>query len=258
MAKRMRADFEQSRGFKHNASAGGSRELIAHGFVDRQLPGHIKAICGAEIATAAGDVSPQCDILLADRSTPPLTHLEGYQVVPNECVYGVIEVKTTLDGNELADACEKIRKVKAMPKTAYFPYPTSGFPPHIRRYGKIYPYMPTVGMIFAFDSINLDTLGDHFHKWCAGREPHERPDSVWVLGKGSLIWADPVNGLINVTPEQGSSLLASDPPPNGDILLSLALNLNALLAGAWIPPLRLLDYARQHPLGVNRRTWTDA
>ncbi|TKA01227.1 DUF6602 domain-containing protein [Actinacidiphila oryziradicis] len=89
VAKRMRADFEQSQQFNHSLSAGESRELIANGFLDHQLPGHIEAICGAEIATAAGKVSPQCDIVLADRCTPPLTHRQGYRIVPSECVYGV-------------------------------------------------------------------------------------------------------------------------------------------------------------------------
>ncbi|WP_222314456.1 DUF6602 domain-containing protein [Streptomyces cavourensis] len=256
VAKRVRADFEQSQQFNHNLSAGESRELIAHDFLAHQLPRHIEAICGAEIATADGAVSPQCDIILADRSTPPLTHLQGYRIVPSECVYGMIEVKTRLNKQDLIDACEKVRKVKALPKAAYFPYPTQ-IPPPCQRHGKTYPYMPTIGMIFAFDSIDLDTLGEHFIEWCSDKEPEERPDSIWILGKGFFTWAHPASGLIHGSPEPGSSLVAMDPWHDEDILLPLALHLNMMFANAWMPPLRLIDYARQHPLGVSRRLWKE-
>lgn len=256
VAKRMRADFDQSQQFNHNLSAGESRELIAHGFLDHQLPRHVEAICGAEIASAVGDVSPQCDIVLADRSTPPLTHLQGYRIVPNECVYGMVEVKTRLDKKDLIDACEKIRKVKALPKTAYYPYPSQS-QPQCKRYGKIYPYMPTSGMIFAFDGLGLDTLGEHFIEWCSDKEPDERPDSIWILGKGYFVWTYPENGLVDSNPEPGSSLLAMEPWHDEDILLPLALQLNMMFAKAWMPPLKLTDYARQHPLGVTKRIWKE-
>ncbi|MFB6557207.1 DUF6602 domain-containing protein, partial [Streptomyces sp. NPDC056405] len=74
-----------------------------------------------EVISTNGDVSPQSDIVLIDRGTPPFTSLKGFRIIPNECVYGMVEVKTKLDGNQLTDACNKISKMRTMPKTAYRP-----------------------------------------------------------------------------------------------------------------------------------------
>ncbi|MGW1192519.1 DUF6602 domain-containing protein [Streptomyces sp. NPDC002559] len=170
----------------------------------------------------------------------------------NECVYGVAEVKTTLNAEQLVDACEKIKKVKNLPKTAYHPMQQSR---SRTAYGRDYPYMPTVGMIFAFDSIGLDTLGNHLLKWCQDHEPAEWPDSIWILGKGYYVWTDPATGRINPTPEPGSTLQALEPYHDEDVLLPLTLHLNQHFASAWMPPLRLFDYAGQHPIGVSKFSW---
>ncbi|TQE34487.1 hypothetical protein Sipo8835_15410 [Streptomyces ipomoeae] len=255
VAMRMRADFRQSQLFQHRGEAGTNRELLVRDFLASQLPGHVKAIHSAEIITASGEVSPQCDIVITDRSTPPLTDLQGYRIVPNECVYGVVEVKTTLDREKLLDACEKVRKAKKLAKTAY--YPTPGFQRTRTAYGRTYPYTPTVGMIFAFDSIDLVTLGEHFIGWCKEHEPEHRPDSIWVLGKGYYVWTNPATGFVNPTPEPGSGMIAMEPWHDEDVLLPLVLHLNQHFATAWMPPLRLFDYAGQHPLGVSKHLWTE-
>ncbi|MER7515923.1 DUF6602 domain-containing protein [Streptomyces sp. NPDC126499] len=255
VAKRMRADFEQSKEFQHRAETGSSRELLAQKVLASRVPGHTEVLQSCEIITASGETSPQCDIVIVDRSTPPLTDLQGYRILPNECVYGVVEVKTTLNRAELRDACQKIQKVKALSKTAY--YPTPGYQRTRTTYGKTYPYTPTVGMIFAFDSIDLITLGNHFAEWCANVEPEERPDSIWILGKGYFVWTDPKSGLINPSPEHRSGLLALEPWQDEDVLLPLTLHLNQHFATAWMPPFRLADYAGQHPLGTARHVWTE-
>jgi hypothetical protein len=46
----------------------------------------------AEIVTADGQISPQCDVLITDPATPPFFSEDRHRVVPNECVYGMIEV----------------------------------------------------------------------------------------------------------------------------------------------------------------------
>lgn len=220
------------------------REVLVRDFLTSRLPGHVEAIHSAEIIAASGEVSPQCDIVITDRSTPPLTHMQGYRIIPDECVYGVVEVRTTLNKEGLLDACENIRKAKELAKIAYYEMP--GSQRTRTAYGHTYSYTPTVGMIFAFDSIDLLTLGEHFIRWCtehAEYEPEYRPDSIWVLGKGYYVWTDPDNGLINPTPEPGSGMLAIEPPNDEDILLPWALHLNQHFATAWMPPLRLFDYA---------------
>jgi hypothetical protein len=74
-------------------------------------------------AAVNGGVSRQCDITIAEPSTPPFWDEGDYRIVPAECVYGVIEVKASLDSTELEKAWRLIADVKALPKTADFPNP---------------------------------------------------------------------------------------------------------------------------------------
>ncbi|MEU2605992.1 DUF6602 domain-containing protein [Streptomyces albus] len=255
VAKRMRADFEQSQNFNHNGEAGTSREVLIQEFLSGYLPSHVEAVHNAEVIAANGDVSPQCDIVLIDKGTPPLTHLNGYRVIPNECVYGMVEVKTKLDKAQLVDACGKISRMRDLPKTAYRPI-AGTIPRFTKAYGNKYNYFPTSGMIFAFDGINLDTLGDHLVAWCRNRHPTEWPDSVWVAGEGHLQWGDPRTGSLLRSPAAGASLIQIDSYPEQDILLPLALHLNIHFSDAWMEPLDLLPYSAATPLGKISKMWT--
>ena len=62
----------------------------------------------------SGEVSNECDVLLFDRSTPPFLGDEDGILVPAECVYGVVEVKSYLSRRQLIDGCEKIRRAKTV------------------------------------------------------------------------------------------------------------------------------------------------
>ncbi|MFF9767455.1 DUF6602 domain-containing protein [Streptomyces sp. NPDC014636] len=255
VAKRMHADFEQSQNFNHNGEAGTSRELLIQQFLSGYLPAHVEAVHNAEVIAANGDVSPQSDIILIDRGTPPFTSLQGFRIIPNECVYGMIEVKTKLDASQLADACIKISRLRRMPKTAY--RPISGVIPRTTKaYGTTHNYFPTSGMIVAFNSLSLETIGNHLVNWCQSRNPSEWPDSVWVTGKGYLQWGDPRTGALFRSPTAGASLFQIDADPHQDILLPLAIHLNIHFSDAWMNPLDLLPYSGAAPLGNHSRTWT--
>lgn len=253
VAERMRADFNASTSVMHRGEAGATRESIVCDFVADYAPGHVQVIRSGEIVTTTGETSPQCDVIILDRSTPPLRDMGNYRIVPSECVYGVIEVKTTLDKAQLTDACEKIRKIKSLPKTAYFPDP-------LRRnwtmHGRSHPYVPTFGMIFAFGSIGLDTLGEHFMTWCVKHKPEECPNSIWVLGQGWLQWTNPGGQGAEIWPTENSRLSVLRPAwLEEDILLPLTLQVSSHLTGAWMPPFRLLDYAGHDVLGVLTRNF---
>ncbi|MFI1017451.1 DUF6602 domain-containing protein [Streptomyces sp. NPDC020965] len=255
VAKRMHADFEQSQAFQHNGEAGTSREVLIQQFLSGYLPAHVEAVHNAEVIAVNGDVSPQSDIILIDRGTPPFTSLQGFRIIPNECVYGMIEVKTKLDGAQLADACNKISKLRRMPKSAY--RPISGVISRTTKaYGATHNHFPTSGMIVAFNSLNLETVGGHLMDWCRTRHPSEWPDSVWVVGKGHLQWGDSRTGALFRSPVPGASLFQVDADPDQDILLPLAIHLNIHFSDAWMNPLDLLPYAGATPLGTYARTWT--
>ncbi|MFG2953475.1 DUF6602 domain-containing protein [Streptomyces sp. NPDC048291] len=255
VAMKMRADFEQSKNFKHSGEAGTSRELLVREFLANYLPSHVEAVHNAEVVTASGETSPQCDIVLTDRGTPPFTHLAGYRIIPNECVYGMIEVKTKLDGIQLEDACNKISKLRGLPKKSYRPTPGM-IPRSTSAYGKIHDFFPTSGIVIAFDSLKLETIGSHLVEWCNERDVAEWPDSVWVLGKGQLQWQNPETGLIDASPVPGASLVQIEAIPAQDVLLALALHLNIRFSDAWMNPLDLVPYSGASLLGSMTRRWS--
>ncbi|MFD4117090.1 DUF6602 domain-containing protein [Streptomyces niveus] len=254
VAKRMHADFEQSQNFNHNGEAGASREILIKNFLSVYLPSHVEAIHNAEVISANGETSPQCDIVIIDRDSPPFTTLEGYRIVPNECVYGMVEVKTNLDGNEIIDACEKISKLRNMAKVSYRPIPNM-LPRVAKAYGITYEHFPTSGMIVAFNGLKLETLGNHLVEWCRTRDPVEWPDSIWVAGKGYLQWRNPKDGSLSRSPEPGAVLAQVDVSPEQDILLPLALHLNVHFSDAWMHPLNLIPYSGVVPLGNISKQW---
>src|SRR5690349_10731025 len=104
VAQRMHADFRSSTSIQHRSSRGTDRERLVADFVRGYLPGHVQLFHGGEIVLVEGETSKQCDLLVCDRAAPPLKDLESFRIVPAECVYGVIEVKTKLTGSELVIA----------------------------------------------------------------------------------------------------------------------------------------------------------
>lgn len=250
----MHADFEQSQSFNHNGEAGASREILIKNFLSVYLPSHVEAIHNAEVISANGEMSPQCDVVIVDRDAPPFTTLEGYRIIPNECVYGMVEVKTNLDSNEIADACGKISKLRKMPKVSYRPIPNM-IPRITRAYGKTYEHFPTSGIIVAFRGLKLKTLGNHLAEWCRTRDPVEWPDSIWVAGQGYLQWKNPKDGSLARSPEPGARLAQVDVSPEQDIFLPLALHLNLHFSDAWMHPLNLFPYAGDSSLGKITDEW---
>src|SRR4051812_38134753 len=118
---RMHADFEDSALLVHRGEKGGVREYDLLQFLQRYMPATVKVIGSTEIISTDGQRSPQMDIVICDPSTPPLFSRGNYQIVPSECVYAVIEVKSMLNSTELQKSRDNIAVVKRMPKTAYFP-----------------------------------------------------------------------------------------------------------------------------------------
>ncbi|MEU5888038.1 DUF6602 domain-containing protein [Streptomyces sp. NPDC047461] len=252
VAQRMGADFQQSRAFKHRGEAGGVRESLVCDFLQNYLPGQNTALHSGEIISLSGSVSSQCDVLIVDSQTPPFTSMQDYRVVPIECVYGTIEVKTRLTKGELINACEKIREIKQMEKIAY--YENSLVKTTAKAYGRIHPHFPTVGDIFAFDSIDLDTIGQHLAEWCQGKDCSTVPDGVWILGKGYFQW-ETEGGQISMRATQAGRLTRFAPWEETDILYPMLMALNINYGESWMDRLKLVDYATSTPLGQYRKKW---
>ena len=249
-ARSMRADFDRSAIIKHSASKGSVRELLLlSNYLVKYLPSNVKSAINGEIVTMRGERSGQCDILIYDPVSPPLYEEATYRLVPAECIYGVIEVKSMLDSRELESACEKTSEVKRYEKKAF------GSPNSVARYRRQYgcewSHTPTSGFIFAYDSISLDTLAQKFMEITEKQPLKERMDAIWVLGKGALVWVDPETKDIDPSPRPGAKLGVIEALDDQDILFHMTLSLNEHFASAFMPgPLRLSDYAGEATLGM--------
>ncbi|MEU9780910.1 DUF6602 domain-containing protein [Streptomyces phaeochromogenes] len=252
VADKMLADFKASGIAKHRGSKGTVRESqLLTNFLRKYLPRTVIAEHSGEVIATNGEVSGQCDILIMDPETPPFWDEEDYRIVPVECLYGVIEVKSFLDSEELRSACQKIARLKAFPKTAY----------HWNKigqtrwaYGKPWMYVPTAGMIFAYDGLSIETLGEVLHEVSKDLPPELRVDSVWVLNKGFINWTNPKNHNIDPCPEPGAGIVAIEAKPQ-EVLMPLAAHLNNHFVTAWASALKITDYMPDDTWGRCARAW---
>jgi hypothetical protein len=240
VGRRMRAEFEETATASHHGGKGANREEIVRNFVRRYLPRQTEVTGRGEIISADGHVSPECDIMVVDATAPPLTDERDYRIMPAELVYGVVEVKSRLNGPALLDACQKIKAVKSVRKSAYAP-PADGNQRLYSYYGQLHAYTPTAGLIFAFDSTSLERLSSQFIDWCTQTDGKLIPDGVWILDKGSLQWSE--GAEIRPRPGPHSDLAVIKADPDQGNLLGLAMQLNALFAYAWLRPVDLRKYA---------------
>jgi hypothetical protein len=252
---KMRADFDASRAaIGHNGAAGTDREGIVLTFLRRYLPASVRVWGSGEILAADGSTSKQCDIIITDPATPPLYvgAGDGHRIVPAECVYGTVEVKTFLDKAQLLSACDNIRSVKSRPKTAY----EKGLDQKtVTRYEQVWDHTPTLGTIFAFGGASLDSLGEALSEWCHGVPHHLRPDSVWVLGEGALVWGEPHPSEQLRNFSHGDAAVRALRPVEAGILLPLVLRMNFDLRHAFMPPLDMDAYTQGAGIAQLGSSW---
>lgn len=102
IAGRMQLDFEASASLKHSGSKGAVRETaLRRDFLTKYVSGAARVFGNGELISTDGQVSGECDLMIVEPSTPPLWSDEDYALVPVECCYVVIEVKSFLSTDEL-------------------------------------------------------------------------------------------------------------------------------------------------------------
>lgn len=253
VANKMLADFEASGAVVHRGSKGTVREaILLDNYLRKYLPSTVVAVHSGEVITTTGEVSEQCDILILDPSTPPFWDEADYRIVPVECLFGVIEVKSNLTSDELSKTWEKIARLKSFPKTAFL----SPLGPQQTRtvYGRTWEHFPTVGMIFAYDGADLETLGNRLTELADTCPPEQRLDSVWVLNKGYLVWIDSERQYVNATAEPDSGLAATAATP-AQVLMALTMHLHEHFARAWTTGLKFRAYLGNTMLGAFVQKW---
>jgi hypothetical protein len=243
-AERIQADFNASRSTTHHGSRGTEREEILANILRLYLPGHVEVVHNAEIVSASGQTSGQCDILLIDNKTPKLQDLKSIRIVPAECVYYWIEVKSNLTGPELVKSLTALRAVRSLRRDAYVPDPSAQFTCGERTY----PILPIGGAIFAYASIGFESIGKKLWGWCQDSPVSAHPDDIWINNKGFFYWSDrnaPSGRLLNVTDAADKELRSIEPGGTGEVLLAMITRISGWLTNARLPAVQLPAYLNE-------------
>lgn len=243
VAEKLRIDFKNaSSQIDHKGSKGKVREAeIVDTFFREYLPKNVEIINGGEIVSTDGQTSNECDILVNDVIHCPIfLDKTGFRIMPIECVYGVFEVKSKLDTKELKDSYDKINKLKKFPKIAYEPQ-MGQVKNYIKLYDQELEYFPTVGFIFAYDSIDLFELKIKLEEIQKGEALEHRIDAVWVLNKGMIVnWEDKSKKVVH-TPNSATKLIAIE---STNPLLVMTVHLQQLFQAAWMRPFNIHHYMK--------------
>lgn len=235
---RMKAQFETSKNLLHKGGKGEAREWIIREVIAPYLPARLAVTGSAEIISVDEQRSGQCDIVIYDRSLPPLLDTEGHRLLAAESVAIVIEVKSSLTRTELRKACAGIASVKRLPKKASFEgYDNAWF-------------TPTAGMIFAFDGPAVTATAAGLREWAREHRLTEVPDRIFVMGKSLIFWNAPLEpDRLRAFPGQQPQIVAAHPPET-DVSLSFISSVLAYVGRAQMPPFNFDMYAGSASLGV--------
>ena len=183
ISERMRADFDASAQITHSGSKGTVRENALRKFLEVRLPAKYALGAGEIVGPVRNATSRQCDLIVYDRQDGvTLLYDEDIQVFPIDCVYGIVEVKSSLSKAEFLDALEKIKVLKTMTPGGPVSLPVAG------GYSLVQARPRPFGMIFAYNlgSNSLESLVENLREWETNTPAEFWPNYVCVLGVGVI------------------------------------------------------------------------
>jgi hypothetical protein len=247
-ADRVRAQFEAIKR-QHRGEAGRRREDEVREFLRLFLPRRL-GVATSEIVASEGSVSPQTDVIIYDQmETPLLDSSESSIVVPVEGVYAVVEVASDLEPRKLEEELEKIRQVKAMPKSAYFD--GGGAIEHTYRpHGTPVKRFPVLGFAFGYKGADLATLRDRLRELDDPDDLAKNLNMLCVLSRGLVLNAHPKTegdqvrvGILRGAPEPGTQRVGIvSERHEGDGLMWFYLLMVQMLSQARTEPINMGAY----------------
>ena len=182
ISQKMRNDFEQSAEVNHDGLKGKVRENTVRKFLAERLPARYGLGAG-EIVGRTRATSRESDVIIFDRlNAVTLLADESVQVFPIDCVYGIVEVKSSLSKTEFIDALEKIKALKSLAPGGNVTQPIGGgFTLH---HSRPKPF----GIIFAYQLAknSLESLQENLRDWEKNNPPALWPNYVCVLEVGAI------------------------------------------------------------------------
>jgi hypothetical protein len=103
-------------------------------------------------------------IIISDATKSPIFFQDASRrILPVECVYAVIEVKSMLNSDELQKVFNNMKSVRRLQKRAYVRAPPyDEFSPEL--YSNIWEIWPINYFLFTIDSIDLKTIASTMEK----------------------------------------------------------------------------------------------
>lgn len=248
ISRKMRADFEASAQVQHAGSKGTIRENILRAFLAKGRLPEKYGVGSGEIVGRTRDTSRQCDLIVYDKlNGVTLLYDEAVQVFPIDCVYGIIEVKSSLSKAELLDALEKVRALKGMaPGGSVQQAAGAGW-------SMIHSRPKPFGMIFAYNLADnsLESLRDNLREWEAANPPTVWPNYICVLETGVIYHSGKVFemslGSDQITPQSWPLAM----PYGGNTLFQFFCSLHDICAAMQLGPVELNHYY-DPPLRIGR------
>lgn len=239
ISQRMRTDFEATAQITHNGNKGMSREAILRGFLSGgRLPKRF-GIGTGEIIGQTNDTSRQCDIVIYDLlHGVSLLYDDTNQVFPIDCVYGVIEVKSSLSKSELFDALDKIASVKEMAPKG------SGGLRLSKEFQVTYTRSRPFGMLFAYELANnsLRSLLENLREWEGSASASLWPNYICVLGEGVIYHRGKPFEISFDSAAIGPDAWPVAVPHEGDSLFEFYCVLHDFCANMTLAPVQLRHY----------------
>jgi hypothetical protein len=231
IANKLLTDFDKIQAqIDHAGERGKQRERAIRDFLAKYLPRKY-ALGTGHVIDVEGSISKQCDIVIYDDlNCPLLLAEEGYQLFPAEAVFGVIEVKSALDANTIAQGVQNIQSVKQLKRIGHDEQVLGGIFAYRSKYGKG----------------RIEAIANALRRENKSIPPRERLDLVCVLTDGLIFDYKGFEGW----EEEGAMHVFLDATPS--VLLLFLYYLIDLLEVRHSTMPSLIHYASGGELGIVR------
>jgi hypothetical protein len=199
------------------------------------------------IVDSEGKESKQLDIIIFDANKAPIFFQnESIRVIPIECVYAIIEMKSFLRVSDIEAIFKNMMSVRQLEKKAYIrstENPKNTIVTGHYLYDREWEIWPVHYFVFALDSVKLENIVLALTNKIQNNnlQPWTRIDTVGVLSKG-IICNQRSNRTIDSLPSNESTIVSIK---TKKALLLFYILISTNLLQAEIPPLKLNDYVEQ-------------
>jgi len=205
VSTQMLSDFMKAKkSLTHSGLKGEAHEETLRIFLRQYIPKSLDISQGIAVDSKRNQ-SRELDVIISDTSKTPIFFQSGNtRVIPAECVYGAIEVKTFLDKSETIKSHNNMLSLKSLIKEAYFK--KKGVIQYQKTlYGKQWEHWPAHHFVFAYDSNSLQSIVDNLNVLQNNSPLEKRIDCICVLNKGVILNRTP-DGNVSALPTAESSL----------------------------------------------------